>query len=75
MVMLVGATMQTACTQDWWDDRKYGDNLTLENITVKGNVLFVDACLIARPGFKKSVLRSAGLYGLYHFYPCCCAAA
>ena len=43
--------MQTACTQDWWDDRKYGDNLTLENITVKGNVLFVDL-----PGGERETL-------------------
>ncbi|MBR1825650.1 MAG: hypothetical protein IJ770_03590 [Alphaproteobacteria bacterium] len=42
MVMLVIGTMLTACTEDWWEDKKYGNELTLEDISVKGNVVFVE---------------------------------
>ena len=41
LVMLVLGTTLTACTEDWWEDKKFGNDLTLDDITVKGNVVFV----------------------------------
>lgn len=42
LVMLVLGAMLTACSEEWWDGRKYGTDRTLEDITVKGNVAFLN---------------------------------
>lgn len=40
--MLVLGTMLTACSEDWLDEHKFGSDRTLDNITVKGNVAFLE---------------------------------
>lgn len=41
LVMLVLGTMLTACSEDWWNEHKYGTDRTLDDISVKGNVAFL----------------------------------
>lgn len=39
--MLTLGVMLTACSADWWEEKKYGKDLTLDDITVKGTELSV----------------------------------
>ena len=41
LVMLILGMMLTACDEEWRENREYGNDLTLENITVDGNVVHV----------------------------------
>ncbi len=40
-VMLVLGTMLTSCTTDWWEQKKYGNDLTLDDIRVKGTTAYI----------------------------------
>ena len=42
LVMLVLGTMLTACSDEWLDEHKFGMDRTLKNITVKGNVAYLE---------------------------------
>ncbi len=42
LVMLTLGVVLASCSPDWWEQKKYGENLSFEDITVRGNTVFVE---------------------------------